>query len=141
MKKHFISIAALFSFVLVLSVASTFAQSVRSVRVNIPFEFQVGKKTLPAGDYRVAAPPATIGVRTLLLSGINEHVNNFLSISSVGTRDESRASSLVFRRYGDVYFLAEINVGNNKITLRRTGAEDKLIAQKSIDPEIVAVKF
>lgn len=65
MKKYLISIVTLFSFVFVLSVASTFAQSVRSLRVHIPFEFQIDKKTLPAGDYRIATPPAASSVRIL----------------------------------------------------------------------------
>lgn len=141
MKKHLISIAALFSFVLVLSVASTFAQSVRSIRVNIPFDFQIDKKTLPAGDYRIATPPATNSVRTILLSEINGRANSFLNSAIFGTRDESLESSLVFHRYGDLYFLAEINAGSNKIILHRTRAEDKLTARNTIEPEIAAIKF
>jgi hypothetical protein len=141
MKKHFIRIVTLFSFVFVLSVASTFAQSIKSVKVNIPFEFQAGKKTLPAGDYRIATPPATTSVRTLLLSEINGRANSFLNSSSIVTRDESLESSLVFHRYGDVYFLAEINVGNNKITLHRTRAEKELVARNAVEAESVSVKF
>ena len=141
MKKYLISIATVFSFIFVLSVTSTFAQSVRSIRVNIPFEFQIDKKTFPAGDYRIATPPATTSVRTILLSENNGRVGSFLNGLNSSTRSESQASSLVFHRYGDVYFLAEVNAGNNNIRLRRTRAEEMLIARKAAEPEIVAVKF
>lgn len=38
---------------LALSAFAAFATEVRSEKFSIPFDFQVGKQTLPAGEYRI----------------------------------------------------------------------------------------
>src|SRR5262245_7665396 len=86
-----------------LSVASAQAE----VRFNIPFDFTVGKVTLPAGSYTVNS----VGnIQThLQLKNRNGNEGVFQQINSVGLNpgQMSEATKLVFYRYGDQYFLAE----------------------------------
>ena len=82
------------------------AQSIR-VAATIPFEFMIGNKTMPSGDYSVqsVSPPNILQIR-------NSETNaGALAVTgSVGSGDVSRAGSprLVFNRYGDQYVLAEV---------------------------------
>ena len=86
-----------------LSAASAQAE----VRFNIPFDFTVGKVTLPAGSYTVN-PVGNIQTH-LQLKNRNGNEGVFQQINSVGLNPghTSEATKLVFHRYGDQYFLAE----------------------------------
>jgi hypothetical protein len=95
-------------FTLCAAVATANAQLSVPMRAKIPFEFSVGDKKLPAGEYTFSR-----------LSGFSD--NKLMSVSSV---DFSRrvfqltfgaerltpknASTLVFQKYGDQYFLEQI---------------------------------
>ena len=78
------------------------AQS-REVRANIPFDFAVGSKQLPAGHYRFY----TESNDTLVIQGDAPGAS---ALSRVyGADDSGRGSSrLIFDRFGDRYFLREI---------------------------------
>lgn len=76
------------------------------LEANVPFEFQVGKKTMPAGMY---------DVETDLVSGIvslrgrsNRRTAMTTSFAAGGGERTARESKLVFNRYGDSYFLSQI---------------------------------
>jgi hypothetical protein len=76
------------------------------VRFNVPFDFTVGKVTLPAGSYSVSR----IGTIQTHVSLKNRDGNEgaFEQINSVQLNpgQMSDATKLVFNRYGDQYFLA-----------------------------------
>lgn len=73
---------------------------------NIPFEFNVGEKVMPAGEYTVtqitpSADRAVLHIRNKHGdSGAMIQMNNLIG----KTQNKSR---LVFNRYGDEYFFAE----------------------------------
>ena len=118
MKKELLKGLTMLMLVVVLAlaaaVASANAQSANRVVATIPFDFSVGYKKLPAGDYSVQA--------------IN-NTNNTLMIRSADARqaavrltNEIRRSKkndtharLVFHRYGERYFLAEVWSGFDEI--------------------------
>ena len=83
--------------------AGTLQAQSHEVRANVPFDFAVGSKTLPAGHYTFFTEPNdTVVIRNVdyqvtILSRTEED-------SSVG-----HGSRLVFDRYGDHYFLREIS--------------------------------
>ena len=73
---------------------------------NIPFEFVVGDKTLPAGQYIVS--PATASGETLKIQG-KENGKSALRLSD--PREQKKGSThcrLLFHRYGQNYFLAQV---------------------------------
>ncbi|HKC63202.1 MAG TPA: hypothetical protein VKB86_06165, partial [Pyrinomonadaceae bacterium] len=90
-----------------MTAVATNAQSGRtSLRANVPFDFIVGDKTLAAGEYSVAqiSQDAT-GIK---VSGRNNHQNAMrLSIPVQASAAKDRAM-LIFHRYGDQYFLAQV---------------------------------
>ena len=83
---------------------------------NVPFEFMVANKLVPAGQCIVQA--ATMDGQNLMISNAGAKVG---LISSTSTSEEkSRAAhyALVFTRYGDRYFLSGIKLEGSKIRYR-----------------------
>jgi hypothetical protein len=82
---------------------------------QIPFAFVVSEKTLPAGTYeirRVGDDPYV-----LLIQNVDdrEEVTIFIT-TRVDELNLIRQSALLFHRYGDVYFLAEVRSPYEGIT-------------------------
>ena len=93
----------------IIAGVSAQAQSLQyRLTVNIPFDFTVGDKKLPAGKYWVNRAQETSGDKVLQISSTDgrETVNRF-SIPVV-TLHPKNEGSLVFHRYGEDYFLSQI---------------------------------
>ena len=83
--------------------ASLHAQVADRVQVNIPFDFQDGAKTLPAGIYTLTMQSNNL----LIVRGAHD---GGLVLSRVeGTSSNTpNTGKVVFQRYGDKYFLREV---------------------------------
>lgn len=77
---------------------------------NVPFEFQVGNQTLPPGDYRVETE-LTGSARMQLLRQVDTNRVVILSTLPVESKAENPDPMLIFHRYGQTYFLAQILSG------------------------------
>ena len=101
--------AMLALFVLTVGGVATASAQLPGTRMSaqIPFDFIVGERTLPAGMYEVRR----LGDDPYLLSIQNVDDRRNVAIFSTDLLDEGdsiRQSELVFHRYGDVYFLAKM---------------------------------
>jgi hypothetical protein len=93
------------SLALLLS-AAAHAQTIQ-LKVTVPFDFTAGDTMLPAGDYEVQSM-GPWGGPTLSVHNVNSNAGTIvLSISSKSQKPSADAK-LVFRRYGQQYFLAEV---------------------------------
>src|SRR5882724_11175525 len=100
--------------VLALSILTVVAVATASAQLpgtrtsaQIPFDFMVGEQTLPAGMYQVRR----IGDDPYLLCIQNVDDSRNVMIFNTSLLDDRvsiRQSALVFHRYGNIYFLAEI---------------------------------
>ena len=108
MKKNMLSLAM--SLALLMS-AAAHAQTTQ-MNLKVPFDFTVGSVTLPAGEYEVKADGPWGGP---VLSIHNVHSNAGSLVASISCRSQKPAadSKLVFRRYGQQYFLAEVWTANS----------------------------
>jgi len=86
------------------AVVSAQAQSARTVVSNIPFEFIVADETLPAGKYRVNR-----SIGTALKIWTSDAA--VIRLTNEIEPNKDRRARLVFHRYGDRYFLAEVWTG------------------------------
>jgi hypothetical protein len=116
-----ISVRRLVTAVLLLvGVAATArAQGIETV-TNVPFAFTAGDTNLPQDQYRVSPMPGQNGV--FMIRGLRHGV----ILTSVTDRrnDRETAPSLTFYRYGDQYFLREVQLGDGRILhLPQTRAE------------------
>ena len=93
---------------LLLGAAASYAQMPgASMRVNIPFEFNVRGRTLPAGHYeikRIGDEPEGLEISDIRQS----HAHAMFETEPVDSSRPARHGEVVFHRYGDQYFLSEI---------------------------------
>ena len=92
------------------AVVSAQAQSAKTVVSNIPFEFIVADKTLPAGEYQVNRSLGNaLTIRTSNPDAAVSRLTNEIE------PNKDRRARLVFHRYGDRYFLAEVWTGSGDV--------------------------
>ncbi|HEV7475346.1 MAG TPA: hypothetical protein VGN90_14930 [Pyrinomonadaceae bacterium] len=104
--KGFTMLALLVAIALVNAAATVNAQSSNKVVADIPFEFSVGYKTMPAGKYLVQSL-ASPSNGLLIQSADAKSSAVRLSDATIATKNNSQAR-LVFHRYGERYFLAQV---------------------------------
>lgn len=99
------------------------------VAAQVPFDFVLGDKALPAGELTVQSATMSGGV-LLIQSGGGK-----VSLFSVPQMDETKkpagACAMIFHRYNNRYFLSEIKVEGSRIAYRlpESKAEAELQAQ------------
>ena len=89
-----------------LSTAQAQTSPMLNLTANIPFDFKVGDKALPAGEYTVICVNPTSSVKVLQIRSKSGTTSAMVRTSSVNglSQDTGR---LVFHRYGDQYFFAQ----------------------------------
>ena len=103
MKTHALTLIGVLS--LLLAAGSAFAQTI-DVKGDVPFNFIVNKATLPAGQYELKSLSGD--GKTLTLRGPDgKPVGIFSSIRAENLKASDK-TKLVFKRYGDRYFLSQI---------------------------------
>ncbi len=114
---------------MIFGVVAATAETVHRMTANIPFAFNAGGQLLPAGKYILdmttlggyAATGSALTIRTkdgsvfLYLNAIRSDVSN-----------AGQACTVTFSRYGDRYFLSEVQSGAIKSGLPKTSAEKEL---------------
>ncbi len=94
-------------FILLGAVTSANAQLSAPVRAKIPFDFNLGEKKLPAGEYTFSRVSA-FSNNTMAVSSANGNAHAFLSTFFAEVITPRDKSTLIFHRYGDQYFLEQI---------------------------------
>ncbi|HEV7745889.1 MAG TPA: hypothetical protein VGO56_12900 [Pyrinomonadaceae bacterium] len=109
MKKQFQMVVTIIALLIIAGVSSANAQTQPRVQLNvtIPFAFTIGDRVMPAGDYAVRCTNPSSDVKVLQLTSANGHESALLRTNSVIGRSEDNAK-LVFNRYGEQYFLAQV---------------------------------
>ena len=103
------------------------AQLIGSSKIvaQVPFEFMVANKTVPAGEYVVQA--FTMDGNTLVIRNAEAKVGLVSTSSQSEGKQDASNYALVFKHYGDRYFLSGIRLQGSKITYRLP--ESKLEAE------------
>lgn len=110
MTKQLLKAATMFVGIIALAFASALAasaQNSRSLVVNIPFDFNIRGKMLPAGEYNVTN--ASIADSMILTIKRSDGRGNAVVLTkTIESRDAQSESRLVFNRYGERYFLSQV---------------------------------
>ncbi len=142
-KRICVSLMAM-SFLVSMAAASpaAYAKSVNGMRAQIPFDFYVGDRLIPAGEYTVKS--LTEDEAALRIA--NGKAGAAVMTNSV-TRREGGRPQLVFHKYGGQYFLNAVwGSDHNGRILRETKRERRLrrelrVARSSAaEAEVVAVE-
>src|SRR5438552_8722567 len=101
-------------FTLCAAVASANAQLSSPIRAKIPFDFNVGEKKLPAGEYSFSSLPGFSDNKLMSVSSADARAHLFQSTFAAEVLTPKNKSTLVFNRYGDQYFLEQIWSGGEQ---------------------------
>ena len=107
MKKQALRTFTMLNLVLMLTAVSVCAQSERSGVLNIPFNFIVGGRTLPAGEYTVE-PNKKDSHNVWLVQSREGNACALFATMPVRSNQTQEETKLVFRKYGDQYFFSQI---------------------------------
>lgn len=110
---------------LLAALAAVAQNSSGKVLVNVPFEFVVGSQHMPPGRYMVTS--AADGFLRIHDTKVADN-QMFLPVNSIYS-NSPKDSKLVFHRYGDTYFLAEVwNGGAIGGEVLKSKAEKEILA-------------
>jgi hypothetical protein len=117
------SARTLITICLLFTAATLFAQteSKRLMKVNVPFSFAVEDHSLPAGEYTITTVTPERSIRIASADGKHSAVINTLPNYA---SEPSTKTCLVFHKYGDQYFLAQVwtagqNVARNPLSSKK----------------------
>jgi hypothetical protein len=102
---RFVVSVAFAAFVLL---TSAFAQT-GAIRVSVPFDFTVGRQTMPAGEYRVAINGSLLQVARADGPGVAMVSTNYTG----GGANQDRTPRLIFHCYGNRHFLSVAWIGES----------------------------
>ncbi len=125
---------------LLVSVPMTQAQS--RAQANVPFAFSVDQSTMPAGSYEIGSMGNNVlAVRNLSTREARLVIEPMHKQASVAAGIPH--SKLVFHKYGEQYFLAEIWDGQSNIGVAfpesNREKELKLASYTAPQPEVVII--
>ena len=130
MKKYFNIPLMIMMLAGVLAVSAQ-AQTNSSQRViaSIPFAFNVGKTTLPAGKYTITVLNPTSDRKTLQIRSLNGRASAIL-LTTTSSGHANDTAKLVFERYGDQYVFAQAQMDETTLAALRTKERgDKQVAK------------
>ena len=108
--------------------ATTPAQSANRVVANIPFEFSVGYKTMPAGEYQIRIVNSANDA--LLIQSADSKTSALRLSEATERQKNNKHVKLVFHRYGERYFLAEVWSGTDTGRQLLRSQEEKAIERE-----------
>ena len=143
MKKTAYTMIALAVLVCSMAVAADAQNGGRRLVANVPFQFNVGDRTLPAGEYTIAQTNPASDLAVLQIKTKDGSQSVLVQMNSIVGRI-SDGSTLVFRRYGNKYFFAQACIdgdseGLNAPSSRSERATQKEMAALGVKTEMVAL--
>ena len=139
--KHMKKAFALSGLLVLLTFASALGQSDRQTIIHIPFNFSVGEKAFPAGKYVIERNRKSSD--TVWVIKRKDNVGKAMLLTRpVRANETQQETRLVFRQYGDLYFLAEFwtagdQTGREIQVSDREKALDKALAEKRRDHVLI----
>ena len=132
-----------FAFALIVGLAmyptKAHAQIMGQLEVNVPFEFHVGNSKLPAGKYVIHTLDDS-GLTVMEISSADGSTSVLFDVRSVETGSVPAKNELIFNKYGNRYFLAQLfDEGNRNGDEVVASRDEKKIGQAADAQEHVAV--
>lgn len=113
------------------------AQS-KPLEANIPFAFEAGNKTMPAGNYRIESMQTGAG-SVQVIRGASRDLQAIVSTSAVTATGATPAPELIFHRYGNHYFLAQIRTDDGRTRELLPSRQEKEVARSQARSELTLV--
>lgn len=98
---------------------------------EIPFQFNVGNKTLPAGEYLVRSVSDDSSIVVLAIQSRDGKASAMLMMRGVEGKALNSAK-LMFNRYGNQYFFAQTWIDGDSIGLQAPRSRAERAAQREL---------
>ncbi len=126
-----------------MAVAANAQNNGRRLVANIPFQFNVGDKTLPAGEYTIAQTNPSSDRAVLQIRAKDGSQSVLVQMNSVSGK-AADATTLVFHRYGNKCFFAQAWIDGDRDGLsaqssRAERATRKEMAALGVKAEMIAL--
>lgn len=122
---------------LLAALACSGLQAQTVMKANIPFDFQLGKNAMPAGEYQISCSPFV-----LVMRNVDGHGSAIVLTIPKSRAKASETGLLQFNRYGNSYFFAGAWTANSAdgSTVPTTSREKELARRAGlIEPTAVAL--
>lgn len=130
------AIIALLACVAFVTLAATPSHAQILLKADVPFSFSAGYGMLPAGEYNITR--SGIGQVVLLSNG--RRGVELMTPKTTDLRDKIGTPKLVFHRYGDEYFLAEIwTSADDCVRTLSVHARERQLAKAGVSPLVAVV--
>ncbi len=114
-----------------------------AIRASIPFDFIIEGRTLPAGRYEIRrVSDESVGL--LIRNVYDKHDKAMFETEPVYLRTMPSKDVLVFNRYGDTYFLSEVETASEQTAReaypsRKERHMRQQMAKNQVEPQTVTV--
>ena len=129
----------LLTMLLLMAAGAAYAQlgSKAEVRANVPFDYKVGNAAMTAGNCSIRAA-GTADVLAIRCAGSEAK----LALTSLVSGKPATETKLVFHKYGDEYFLAQIWIEgeNTGRQFPRTRTENELMSKTEPDSVVILAR-
>ena len=106
MKRQFLILIAIAAFATALP-TNAFGQTGTTVKANVKFDFQIGERIYPAGEYRIESI-SRLSNDILQIRSVRDVNNNQFIIANHSNAGQRQTPRLVFQKYGENYFLTKV---------------------------------
>jgi len=131
MKNTAYTMIALAVLVCSMAVAANAQNRGHRLVANVPFQFNVGNKTLPAGEYTIAQTNPSSDLAVLQIRTKDGSQSVLVQMNPVVGKI-SDSSTLIFRRYGNKYFFAQAWIDGNGEGLSAPSSRSERATQKEM---------
>ena len=135
MKKQIYMIATMIMLLTVAGLSTARAQTsgAQQMTANVPFAFNVGEKSFPAGEYTIVCTNTASDRKVLQLRGKDGSI--LIQTNSI-IGQTNGAAKLVFNRYGDRYYFSQawLAADNTGMQVSRSRSE------KATGNELASIK-
>ncbi len=136
MRRPPVRVFSLIVLVIAAAAIASHAQNFTRMSVNVPFKFVAGDATLPSGSCLIERPTERGVDKMHLRAGKTDVIVSTNSLKSTADPMAEKRTGLLFHRYGDDYFLAEIWINGHGVQLVKSAREVEL---EESGPEMKAV--
>ena len=147
MKKELLKGFTMLALIIALALATAAvsnAQSRNKIVADIPFDFVVGDQAMPAGEYSLKATGSQ--GNALMVQSQDSRSSAIRLSNSIAPKREKTHARLVFHRYGERYFLAEVwngadSTGRQLLKSRQERAIERELASISSKSETAKTTY
>ena len=122
----------LFAMATILSVSAVIVSAAapvpNSVRIEVPFEFQIGDKVFEAGQYRFARlSTRRLGQPLMIMQNLETgRETRILGVIHNYQKQRFNTIKVTFNKYGNARFLRSVNSFGTVFDISRSGAEKRV---------------